>query len=1549
MHKASIFVCVLLFLGMLAVIPAYAEPTWVSVGGPSSPEKPSADIINSDETSTTITFTTTGFWSENVVEGAVTFQRLSFPEYHTTMDVGKPEIPAIVGLVRIPGLTDVSVSVTGYTQETLTGYNVYPYQTALLETESPGPFDYDQGCYELDQLYPTVTTDITDPAIWRDIRIVKLIVYPIRNNPVTGDLIVFTDITIQLDYSGTNPINQLEITDNQISPRYDEMYNQAVLNYDESSLSPENKGSSSSALTTGYDYLIISRDDYIANLTPFVTWKTTQGLAVQVAPLSTVGSTVTAIKNYITQEYNVNGIQYVLLVGNESDIPGYTGYGSFSDYYYSLVAGGDNYPDLAIGRLCVHSAADVDLMVSKSVTFESNPPPGDWLNNVLLIANFEQAPGKYQGCKEEIRTASYSVQTPNFTTAYGASYANGGDEATNAMVKAWINSGQRVVNYRGHGDLAEWWYWNIWGESFYNSDVYDLANGQMTPVVFSIACWNGNIEWSSTCFAEAFTLHDYGASAILAASRPSYTIANHTYDKKLFKAVYDEGINSIGDASNVAAIEIINYHGSSGLANARMYLWFGDPALNVIYAPSEEPQIVSTSPTQNELNVSAGTNISVTFDMPMDETTINSSSFVVNATSTGLHQGTFASADSVTVTFYPTDDFDDGEVVTVVLTTDIQSEGGGYLGSSYIWSFTIATTNPSPATFLYDAGYAAGDFPFAVYAAMFDGDDDPDLAAPNWMTNNVSVFLNNGDATFPSATNYATDSTPDYIYCADFDADGNMDMVTADYWAGELSVLLGNGDGTFGSYTNYSPDTTTTGVVAADLNGDGIFDLAAPNHALDNVAVLFGNGDGSFGAPSNYGTDDGSNHIIAADLDNDADIDLITTNCAPHTVSILLNNGDGTFAAHVDYSVSSCPMGSYPADLDNDGDLDLVTANKDNSTVSVLINDGLGGFAAEVTYGVGSFPMHIFASDLDADGDLDLVSSNVLSDDVSILLNNGNGTFAAHSTYTAGDGPVHVYPSDLDGDGDLDLAVANEYVDSIAVLLNQPLTVPPAPILVSPLNYTIFVTFFQRKVTLDWDDVDYAINYEVLFDNDSGFSSPIANPSNLTASTWITPFIGAGKYYWKVRASNEVGWGAWSEIRTFRIILSEISCPILYSHTDEGFKYEDPLLTACANSGYVDVVTDYYHLTTPLVPRDGKFVFQLRELEDEITYLHGIELITVDHKADARISCDAGGQISLYQTSAGPLTAVDNQGNDQLTAVAQEDGVLFTTTEPGHLLVTFSNSDDGSSILLSSPKRPPCYEIEKVPDPYAKARPENDEPADLTIEILDSEGNWVEVSGSIPSREYPSQEIVLGDIADEITDDVITLRFSWQRGYSTDAIIRTVPSEETPAIKTWQVEVHDIRSDNPSTATWNDFANGGALILTKGDVFEFEFAPNDPSDPDLTRDYIIRSVGRYQPDYLVYAHLLPAENKLYTNYPNPFNPVTTINYDLPAASQVRLDVYNVAGQLVTTLVDEWKEAGRHQCIWNSKDADGRTVASGMYFYRLKAGDFVSSRKMVLLK
>ena len=473
---------------------------------------------------------------------------------------------------------------------------------------------------------------------------------------------------------------------------------------------------------------------------------------------------------------------------------------------------------------------------------------------------------------------------------------------------------------------------------------------------------------------------------------------------------------------------IAGYTASSGAGGKDVYL------IRLAY---DVPHVLSTSPTQNELNVSVNSNVSVTFDIDMDETTINSSSFVVNARSTGLHDGTISyNGPTKTATFDPTLDFHAGEVVTVLLTTDIKSSEGISMDSSSVWSFTVVV-GAGTGTFAADSVYLVEGGPSSVFAADLDGDGDLDLATANEPADEVGILLNSGDGTFAVDSTYPVYDGPLSVFAVDLDGDGDLDLATANTWSSNVSVLLNNGDATFAPDSLYPVGINPKWIFAADLDADGHMDLVTANGFSDNVSLLFNNGDGTFAPHSVYAIVDRPYAVSAADLDGDCDLDLAISCTSSGDVWIMLNNGDGTFAPDSAYPVGDGSFCIVAADFDADGDLDLATSDAFDDSLSVLLNNGDGTFAPRSVYPVGVEPRSVSAGDLDGDGDLDLATGNHTSNNVSILLGNGDGTFASHVLYSAVAEPYWIFAGDLDGDGDLDLTTANRYWNSLSVLLNQ--------------------------------------------------------------------------------------------------------------------------------------------------------------------------------------------------------------------------------------------------------------------------------------------------------------------------------------------------------------------------------------------------------------------------------------------------------------------------------------------------------------------------------
>ena len=95
--------------------------------------------------------------------------------------------------------------------------------------------------------------------------------------------------------------------------------------------------------------------------------------------------------------------------------------------------------------------------------------------------------------------------------------------------------------------------------------------------------------------------------------------------------------------------------------------------------------------------------------------------------------------------------------------------------------------------------------------------------------------------------------------------------------------------------------------------------------------------------------------------------------------------------------------------------------------------------------------------------------------------------------------------------------------------------------------------------------------------------------------------------------------------------------------------------------------------------------------------------------------------------------------------------------------------------------------------------------------------------------------------------------------------------------------------------------------------------------------------------------MIPEELSISGNYPNPFNPSTTIRFGLPEPSKIRMTIVNIKGQEIAELINTWQDMGRHEVIWDGKSSDGSSLASGIYFVLINDGKNYTTHKVMLLK
>jgi hypothetical protein len=178
--------------------------------------------------------------------------------------------------------------------------------------------------------------------------------------------------------------------------------------------------------------------------------------------------------------------------------------------------------------------------------------------------------------------------------------------------------------------------------------------------------------------------------------------------------------------------------------------------------------------------------------------------------------------------------------------------------------------------------------PSSIVVGDLNHDNIPDLVVADTGCRNhyghLAVLLGKGDGTFQKPVTYEAGEGPYSLALADFNGDGNLDLAVST--VSGVEVLLGKGDGTFSAAKEYAKGLNSISIVAADFNGDGFIDLAVEN---SDVVVLLGNGDGTFQRPIKFHVSDSAGQLITADFNVDGKPDLATVNPYDGTVSILLN------------------------------------------------------------------------------------------------------------------------------------------------------------------------------------------------------------------------------------------------------------------------------------------------------------------------------------------------------------------------------------------------------------------------------------------------------------------------------------------------------------------------------------------------------------------------------------------------------------------------------------------------------------------------------------
>ena len=1011
------------------------------------------------------------------------------------------------------------------------------------------------------------------------------------------------------------------------------------------------------------------------------------------------------------------------------------------------------------------------------------------------------------------------------------------------------------------------------------------------------------------------------------------------------------------------------------------------------------PEVSFTIPTQNELNVLYGTDVSAIFSVDMDSSTINSLTFRAHGNLTGLHTGT-VSYDSASklATLNPDNDFTYGEVVTSILTKDIQSFYGDSL-EGYVWQFTSIVDGGS-GLFAPPVDYAVNNYPNSVITADFNNNGVLDLAAVNEGSNNVSILLGNGDGTFSTATNFSCGTSPYAVCTGDFNSDGNLDLAAANWGSNDVSILLGNGDGSFGAAANYPAGSQPMAVCYGDFDLDGNLDIAISNPTSDDVSILLGNGDGSFNTPGSYPVGNLPLSLCTADFDNDGFLDIATANGNSNNISILLGYGDGTFASATNFPCGDSPFSVCTGDFDGDGDLDLGAANGGSNNVSILLGNGNGSFSSPVTYFVGLPPYAISTSDIDGDGNLDLAVALELSYYISVLIGIGDGSFSGENSFSCGLNPHSVVGGDFDGDGDIDLCTANYGDNDLSILLNEDALVVIAT---NPYQFQI--------------DAQKSTNITAAFNTD-------LNVSTLDSTSFLVLGTQTGPHYGTISYDGDSLTATLNPNTDF--IDGEMVTALLTKDIQattgvylQGFTWSFTIEVTTPSSGTFGNAINYGAGTEPR----GMFAGDL-DFDDDVDIVTVLSNYPNPGAAVVLLNNGDGtfGSPSSYSLGAAdPLSVfgadLDGDGDIDIATAHNEPGTshlvimknngngifsLYASYAPAVLGQDISGGDfdlDGDIDLVMGDSwgTNPCVLVMvnngsgNFSGPYAystglhtrglaAADVENDGDIDIivsdnasSISILLNDGNGNFPTLAVYQTESNPNGLYVNDLNGDGYTDIAAASYSGDNvqvllnngdgsfgsasSYNTGSSTRRITGGDFDGDGDIDLSVSVNGADSVSVIFNN--GNGTYTNLTKYHVGDNPWGIKSADfDLDGDLDLACANFNSNNVSVLLNTGTEVSENPkdsihkpFLKVYPNPFTDRVDVRFSIGLnKGNNELKIYDVSGRLVRSFFIPTDYSVLHTTLmWDGKDSKGKMVPSGIYFCKLKTSKKTMTRKIICVR
>ncbi len=594
-------------------------------------------VLRADVSQITLHVSVPGMWVQDTIVEGVTFQRIHVPGMPGRLaQVGSPELPKKSRFFALPPSAGAALKVSNVKHRVLTDYLVFPEQGNDGER-----FCINPQAYTNDSYFPRCTDSVGEPAVMRNVRMGKAFFCPFQYNSARRILKVAAEFNVTISFSELDTRHDITGFPASVAPHIDGICRAVLLGYD--GVYGRSAALSTWDNTYGRHYLVLTASAWLADsasnrLGEYIDWLRRKGYGVTVETATgnaeNVWNTIRLwYDNWLNEHGGTHYLYldlYVLLVGdaqdenlsptlcNNSCIATYhdTTYISlgpndscedfYSDYIYSTMGEAveypdnlDDIPDLAVGRWCPQTNADLSNVITKQFDFERYVAD-DWATEDVLFT----APKStvYSDPKDTIIDHLLYQDLDCQIVYYGTNqpYANRA-EAKLPVKNALQGDGVSVMNYRGHGC----WYGLDPSMDpgdptalFDCRDVAQLLNDGCYPMVFNVCCDAGRItqpphsSWpfypdTPRVMVEAWTNNVHGAVGAWGASCPTNTLNNNLLDTCLFKGLYKPDgwcalrLYDVGYGINYAKTKLIEDPPTEtyALQDARAYYWIGDPGL----------------------------------------------------------------------------------------------------------------------------------------------------------------------------------------------------------------------------------------------------------------------------------------------------------------------------------------------------------------------------------------------------------------------------------------------------------------------------------------------------------------------------------------------------------------------------------------------------------------------------------------------------------------------------------------------------------------------------------------------------------------------------------------------------------------------------------------------------------------------------------------------------------------------------------------------------------------------------------------------------------